>query len=208
MEGADVLVGCSVGGLVTRKMVASMADRPAIFALATPDPEISYHEARSVRDNEINNSLAFPFILRGALDVRATTINGEMMLAAARALAELAREELPRELAEAYGEQVMRFGLEHILPKPLDQRILFRVAPAVAQAAVETGAARLRLDPEQYRERLHRILSPAQQIVRAFIQRVRSGSCFRRATTSGSCGPARSSSTRRLPAPCSWAGGR
>jgi malate dehydrogenase (oxaloacetate-decarboxylating)(NADP+) len=183
MEGADVLVGCSVGGLVTRKMVASMADRPAIFALATPDPEISYHEARSVRDdlimatrrtdcpNEINNSLAFPFILRGALDVRATTINGEMMLAAARALAELAREELPRELAEAYGEQVMRFGLEHILPKPLDQRILFRVAPAVAQAAVETGAARLRLDPEQYRERLHRILSPAQQIVRAFIQK-------------------------------------
>ena len=202
MEGADVLVGCSVGGLVTRKMVASMADRPIIFALASPDPEISYHEARSVRDdlimatrrtdcpNEITNTLAFPFILRGALDVRATTINDEMLLAAARALAELAREDLPRELAEAYGEQVMDFGLEHILPRPLDQRILFRVAPAVAQAAVETGVAQRQLDPEQYRARLHRILSPAQQIVRVFIQKAqaspRSASSFRRATTSRS----------------------
>jgi malate dehydrogenase (oxaloacetate-decarboxylating)(NADP+) len=183
MEGADVLVGCSVGGLVTKKMVASMADRPVIFALASPDPEISYHEARSVRadlvmatrridcPNEISNTLAFPFILRGALDVRATTINDEMMLAAARALAELAREDLPKELAEAYGEQVMHFGSEHILPRPLDQRILFRVPPAVAQAAVETGVARLPLEPEEYRERLHRILSPAQQILRVFIQK-------------------------------------
>jgi malate dehydrogenase (oxaloacetate-decarboxylating)(NADP+) len=94
-----------------------------------------------------------------------------MMLAAARALAELAREDLPKELAEAYGEQVMHFGPEHILPKPLDQRILFRVAPAVARAAVETGVARQELDPGQHKERLHRILSPAQQIVRAFIQK-------------------------------------
>jgi malate dehydrogenase (oxaloacetate-decarboxylating)(NADP+) len=183
MEGADVLVGCSVGGLVTKRMVASMADRPVILALATPDPEISYHEARSVRDdlimgtrksdcpNEISNVLAFPFILRGALDVRATAINDEMMLAAARALAELAREDLPKELAEAYGEQVMHFGPEHIVPKPLDQRILFRVAPAVAQAAVETGVARQQVEPSQHRERLHRILSPAQQIVRVFIQK-------------------------------------
>jgi len=183
MEGADVFVGCSVGGLVTQKMVASMADRPVIFALASPDPEISYDEARSVRGdlimatrrtdcpNEISNTLAFPFILRGALDVCATTINGEMMLAAARALAELAREDLPKELAEAYGEQVMHFGPEHILPKPLDQRILFRLPPAVAQAAAETGVARRQLDPNQHRERLHRILSPAQQIVRAFIQK-------------------------------------
>jgi malate dehydrogenase (oxaloacetate-decarboxylating)(NADP+) len=183
MEGADVLVGCSVGGLVTQKMVASMADRPIIFALASPDPEISYHEARSVRDdlimatrridcpNEISNTLAFPFILRGALDVGASTINDEMLLAAARALAELAREDLPRELAEAYGEQVMHFGLEHILPRPLDQRILFRVPLAVAQAAVETGVARRQLDPDRHRRRLQRILSPAQQIVRVFIQK-------------------------------------
>jgi malate dehydrogenase (oxaloacetate-decarboxylating)(NADP+) len=183
MEGADVLVGCSVGGLVTRKMVGSMAARPVVLALASPDPEISYHEARSVRGdlimatrrsdcpNEVANTLAFPSILRGALDVRATTINDEMMLAAARALAELAREDLPKELAEAYGEQVMHFGPEHILPKPLDQRILFRVAPAVARAAVETGVARQELDPGQHKERLHRILSPAQQIVRAFIQK-------------------------------------
>ncbi len=183
MQGADVLVGCSVGGLVTPKMVASMAERPVILALASPDPEISYHEARSVRDdlimatrrtdcpNEVSNSLAFPFILRGALDVRATTINSEMMLAAARALAELAREDLPKELSEEYGEQVTRFGMEHILPKPLDQRILFRVPPAVAQAAVETGVARRQLDPDQHRERLQRILSPAQQIVRVFIQK-------------------------------------
>jgi len=183
MEGADVLVGCSVGGLVTRKMVASMADRPIIFALASPDPEISYHEARSVRDdlvmatrrtdcpNEISNTLAFPFILRGALDVRATTINDEMLLAAARALAELAREDLPRELGEAYGEQVMHFGLEHILPRPLDQRILFRVPPAVAQAAVESGVAQRQLDPDNHRGRLQRILSPAQQIIRVFMQK-------------------------------------
>jgi malate dehydrogenase (oxaloacetate-decarboxylating)(NADP+) len=154
MKGADVLVGCSVGGLVTQKMVASMAERPVILALASPDPEISYHEARSVRDdlimatrrtdcpNEVSNSLAFPFILRGALDVCATTINSEMMLAAARVLAELAREDLPKELSEEYGEQVMHFGREHVLPKPLDQRILFRVPPAVAQAAVATGVAR------------------------------------------------------------------
>jgi malate dehydrogenase (oxaloacetate-decarboxylating)(NADP+) len=154
MEGADVLVGCSTGGLVTQRMIASMADRPIVFALASPDPEISYHEARSVRDdlvvatrrsdcpNEVSNTLAFPFILRGALDARATTINDEMIIAAARALAELGREDLPKEMAEAYGAQVMHFGLEHILPKPLDQRILFRVAPAVAQAAIETGVAR------------------------------------------------------------------
>ena len=186
MEGADVLVGCSVGGLVTRKMVASMADRPVILALASPDPEIPYYEARSVRadlimatrrsdcPNEFSNTLAFPFILRGALDVRATTINDEMMLAAARALAELARESLPKELAEAYGEQVMHFGPEHILPKPLDQRILFRVAPAVARAAIESGVARRKVDPDQYRERLHRILSLAQQIVRVFIQKAQS----------------------------------
>jgi malate dehydrogenase (oxaloacetate-decarboxylating)(NADP+) len=135
MKGADVLVGCSVGGLVTQKMVASMAERPVILALASPDPEISYQEARSVRDdlimatrradcpNEVSNGLAFPFILRGALDVCATTINSEMMLAAARVLAELAREDLPKELSEEYGEQVMHFGGEHVLPKPLDQRI-------------------------------------------------------------------------------------
>jgi malate dehydrogenase (oxaloacetate-decarboxylating)(NADP+) len=183
MEGADVLVGCSVGGLVTQKMVASMAERPVILALASPDPEISYHEARSVRDdlimatrrtdcpNEVSNTLAFPFILRGALDVCATTINSEMMLAAARALAELAREDLPKELSEEYGEQVMHFGAEHILPKPLDQRILFRVPPAVAQAAAETGVARRQLDPDQHSERLERILRPAQQIVRVFIQK-------------------------------------
>jgi len=183
LEGADVFVGCSVGGLVTKQMVSSMAERPIIFALASPDPEISYHEARSARSdlvmatrrsdcpNEISNTLAFPFILRGALDVRATSINNEMMLAAARALAELAREALPKELAEAYGEQVLHFGMEHILPKPLDRRILFRVAPAVAQAAVETGVARSELDSDRHQERLRRILSPAQQIVRVFIQK-------------------------------------
>ena len=183
MEGADVLVGCSVGGLVTRKMVASMADRPIIFALASPDPEIPYHEARSVRGdlimatrrsdcpNEISNALAFPFILRGALDVRATTINDEMMLAAARALADLAREGLASEVAEVCGEQVMHFGPESILPKPLDQRILFRVAPVVARAAMETGVVRRQIDPDEYREGLHRVLSLAQQIVRVFIQK-------------------------------------
>jgi malate dehydrogenase (oxaloacetate-decarboxylating)(NADP+) len=186
MEGADVFIGCSVGGLVTRKMVASMADRPVILALASPDPEIAYYEARSVRadlimatrrsdcPNEFSNTLAFPFILRGALDVRATAINDEMMLATARALAELAREGLPKELAEAYGEQAMHFGPEHILPKPLDPRILFRVAPAVARAAIESGVARRKVDPDQYRERLHRILSLAQQIVRVFIQKAQS----------------------------------
>jgi malate dehydrogenase (oxaloacetate-decarboxylating)(NADP+) len=183
MEGADVFVGCSVGGLVSKKMVASMADRPIILAMASPDPEIAYDEARSVRDdlimatrrsdcpNEITNSLAFPFLFRGALDVRATTINDEMMIAAARALAELAREDLPREMVEAYDKRVLHFGPERILPKALDPRILFRVAPAVAEAAMKTGIARRQLDPEEYRERLHRILSPGQQIVRVFIQK-------------------------------------
>jgi malate dehydrogenase (oxaloacetate-decarboxylating)(NADP+) len=183
MKGADVLVGCSVGGVVTAKMVASMANRPIIFALASPDPEIPYHEARAVRDdlimvtrrsdcpNEITNMLASPFIFRGALDVRAATINDEMMLAAARALAELAREGLPSELAEANGTAATGFGMEYILPKPLDQRILFHVAPAVAQAAIETGVARRELHREDYVRRLQRIVSKDPEVVKFFIQR-------------------------------------
>jgi malate dehydrogenase (oxaloacetate-decarboxylating)(NADP+) len=186
VEGADVLVGCSVGGVVTARMVASMADRPVIFALASPDPEIPYHEARKVRDdlimvtrksdcpNEITNMLASPFIFRGALDVRAVTINDEMMLAAARALAELAWEGVPSELADADATPARGFGMEYVLPKPLDQRILFHVAPAVAQAAIETGVARRELDPEDYIRRLQRILSKDPQIVKVFIQRAQS----------------------------------
>jgi malate dehydrogenase (oxaloacetate-decarboxylating)(NADP+) len=183
MEGADVFLGCSVGGVVTRKMVMSMADRPIIFALASPDPEIQYHEARAVRTdlimgtrrgdcpNEISNILASPFIFRGALDVRATMINHEMMLAAARALAELGREDVPRELAETYGKQTTQFGMERVLPKLLDRRILSSVAPAVARAAIVTGVGRCELDFEEYVGSLRRIPSRSQQIVRVFIQR-------------------------------------
>jgi malate dehydrogenase (oxaloacetate-decarboxylating)(NADP+) len=155
MEGSDVFVGCSIGGLVTPDMVKSMADKPIIFAMANPDPEIGYHEARDARPdcimatgrsdypNQINNVLGFPFIFRGALDVRATSINEEMKVAATNALADLARAgDVPGLVLEAYGLDSLEFGPDYIIPKPMDPRVLIEESLAVAKAAMDTGAAR------------------------------------------------------------------
>jgi malate dehydrogenase (oxaloacetate-decarboxylating)(NADP+) len=151
---ADVFLGLSRGGLVSKDMIKAMAKDPIVFALANPEPEISYKEATSVRKdiimatgrsdhpNQVNNVLGFPFIFRGALDVRATTINEEMKLAAVKAIASLAKETIPEEVIEAYGEKNIMFGREQIIPKPLDPRLIYYVAPAVAKAAMDSGVAR------------------------------------------------------------------
>ena len=185
MEGADVLVGLSVRGLVTKDMVASMAPRPIIFALANPDPEITPEEVAEVRDdaimatgrsdypNQVNNVLGFPFLFRGALDVRARAINPEMMIAATRALADLAKAAVPQSVAAAYGGEVFEFGPEYLIPKPFDSRILLYVAPAVAKAAMESGVARQTIDIEQYEDRLKASLGPSGEVMRRLIDRAR-----------------------------------
>jgi len=153
LDGADVFLGLSVKGAVTPDMVRSMADRPIIFAMANPDPEITPPEAKAVRSdvivatgrsdypNQVNNVLGFPFIFRGALDVRATAINDAMKIAAARALAELARQQVPEEVAAAYGGKTPRFGEDYIIPAPFDPRLMEIVPAAVAQAAMDSGVA-------------------------------------------------------------------
>jgi malate dehydrogenase (oxaloacetate-decarboxylating)(NADP+) len=153
-KGADVFLGLSRGGLVNKEMIKKMAKDPIVFALANPDPEISYKDATSVRKdiimatgrsdhpNQVNNVLGFPFIFRGALDVRATTINEEMKLAAVKAIASLAKETIPEEVIEAYGEKNISFGRDQIIPKPLDPRLIYSVAPAVAKAAMDSGVAK------------------------------------------------------------------
>lgn len=154
MKGADAFMGCSARGLVSKEMVKSMGKNPIIFAMANPDPEIFPEEVEEVRSdaimatgrsdypNQVNNVLGFPFIFRGALDVRASKINEAMKLAAARALAALAKEEVPEEVKAAYGNQNFSFGKNYLIPKPFDKRVLTRVAPAVAKAAMESGVAR------------------------------------------------------------------
>jgi len=181
---ADVFVGLSVADLVTAEMVQAMAPRPIIFALANPNPEIPYPVARAARPdavigtgrsdfpNQVNNVLGFPFIFRGALDVGARRINDEMKLAAARAIAALAREDVPDQVRRAYGGEVLRFGPDYILPKPFDERVLLYVAPAVAEAAMASGVARHAVDLVQYREQLESRLSPSRSIVRHVIHRV------------------------------------
>jgi len=168
LEGADVFVGLSQAGLVTSEMVARMAPEPIIFAMANPDPEISPRDVRRVRDdaiiatgrsdypNQVNNVLGFPFIFRGALDVRARNIGEPMKRAATLALAELARrgEEVPKVVRDAYPSDAFDFGRDYILPKPFDPRILSYVAPAVAQAAMESGVARRKVDLVEYANRL------------------------------------------------------
>jgi malate dehydrogenase (oxaloacetate-decarboxylating)(NADP+) len=168
LKGADVFVGLSQAGLVTGEMAASMAPKPIIFAMANPDPEISPSEVRAVRDdaitatgrsdyaNQVNNVLGFPFIFRGALDVRAHSINEPMKQAAVAALAELARrgEAVPQVVRDAYPGENFDFGPRYIIPKPFDPRVLLYVAPAVAQAAMDSGVARRPLDIGEYEERL------------------------------------------------------
>ena len=160
LAGADVFLGVSTAGVLDADMVRSMAGNPLVMALANPDPEISYDEAKAARPdvivatgrtdypNQVNNVLGFPYIFRGALDVRARKINEAMKLAAAHALAELAREEVPAELAAAFGVDRLEFGPDYLIPKLTDPRLLGRVAPAVARAAVESGVAQRRPDIE------------------------------------------------------------
>ena len=178
LQDADVFVGLSVAGQVTGDMVKRMAPRPIIFALANPDPEILPAEVFAARDdaimatgrsdfdNQVNNVLGFPFIFRGALDVRARSITDNMKLAATRALAELAKEDVPESVARAYGEEAFRFGRKYLIPKPFDHRVLLWVAPAVARAAVEDGVARLELDHEEYRTRLEARLGRRREVMR------------------------------------------
>ena len=187
MAGADVFVGLSVGGIVSQEMVQSMGDNPIIFAMANPDPEIGYQEAKEARDdtvimatgrsdypNQVNNVLGFPFIFRGALDVRATEINEAMKRAAAEALADLARQDVPDAVVKAYGDQPLQFGAEYVIPKPLDPRVLFEVAPAVAQAAMDSGAARKDLDTEKYVERLEARLGKSREMMRVVLNKAKS----------------------------------
>ena len=183
MRGADVFIGLSVADCVTPEMLLAMAARPIVFALANPDPEIAYDLAvatrkdllmasgRSDYPNQVNNVLGFPFIFRGALDVRATTINEAMMLAASYALAGLARQDVPDSVRRAYGVESMEFGPQYIIPKPFDSRVLTCVAPAVARAAMETGVAQIQLDPDEYRETLERRLGKSQEIMRMIIHK-------------------------------------
>ncbi|MFC7202392.1 NADP-dependent malic enzyme [Haloferax namakaokahaiae] len=187
MEGADVFAGLSIGGIVSQEMVRSMANDPIIFAMANPDPEITYEDAKDARDdmvimatgrsdypNQVNNVLGFPFIFRGALDVRATEINEAMKRAAAEALAELARQDVPDAVVKAYGDHPLQFGPDYLIPKPLDPRVLFEVAPAVAQAAMTSGAARRRLDMNEYRERLEARLGKSREMMRVVLNKAKS----------------------------------
>jgi len=185
LEGADVFVGLSVGGIVTKEMVASMADQPIIFALANPNPEITPEEVAEVRDdaiiatgrtdypNQVNNVLGFPFIFRGALDVRARAINEEMKMAATRALAALAKEDVPEAVAAAYDQLTFRFGRDYLIPKPFDPRVLLWVAPAVAEAAMKSGVARIELDLDEYRHRLEARLGRTREVMRDFMIKAR-----------------------------------
>ena len=184
--GADVFIGLSVAGVMTADMVRSMASDPIVFAMANPDPEIPYDEARAARPdvivatgrsdypNQVNNVLGFPFLFRGALDVRATDINDAMELAAVRALAELAREDVPDAVLKAYGLDSLRFGREYLIPKPFDYRVLLRVPPAVAQAAMESGVARMPIaDFEAYRRKLETLISRRLELMRGLIDRAK-----------------------------------
>jgi len=183
MEKADVFLGLSVKGAVTREMVRSMAARPIVFAMANPDPEITYEDAKASRDdvimatgrsdypNQVNNVLGFPFIFRGALDVRATVINEEMKLAATRALAKLAKEDVPDSVCRAYGVARLGFGPDYLIPKPFDPRVLVWESAAVAEAAIETGVAQERVDIAAYRDQLERHLGRTHELARMMIHK-------------------------------------
>lgn len=184
VTGADMLVGLSVKGAFTAELLKLMNASPIIFPLANPDPEIDYDEAKAIRPdaivatgrsdfpNQVNNVLGFPYIFRGALDVGASSINEEMKVAAVKALAELAREDVPDAVIRAYGGKPIRFGIDYIIPKPLDSRVLLKVVPAVAEAAVESGVARGQL-PERsaYINKLEATLGPERELMRKIIIR-------------------------------------
>jgi malate dehydrogenase (oxaloacetate-decarboxylating)(NADP+) len=185
MDGADVFLGVSVKGAVTQDMVASMADNPVIFAMANPDPEITPEEAHEVRadaivatgrsdyPNQVNNVLGFPYLFRGALDIHARAINDDMKVACARALAELAREDVPDEVAIAYGRK-LSFGRDYIIPTPFDPRLIHRIPPAVAKAGMDTGVARRPIiDMDSYERSLKARLDPTASILDGLQARAR-----------------------------------
>ncbi|MEZ4742739.1 MAG: malic enzyme-like NAD(P)-binding protein [Bdellovibrionota bacterium] len=174
---ADAFVGVSGPGVLTAEMLESMAENPIIFALANPDPEISPELAKKVRPdaiiatgrsdypNQVNNVLGFPYIFRGALDVRAKTINEEMKHAAVKAIASLAKEDVPEEVMEVYKEsKTYSFGKDYLIPKPVDPRVLMMVAPAVAEAAIKSGVARISIDMDEYREQIEMILARQRKL--------------------------------------------
>ncbi|MFT4968802.1 MAG: malate dehydrogenase (oxaloacetate-decarboxylating)(NADP+) [Chitinophagales bacterium] len=186
MKGADVFLGLSKGNVVSQKMVKAMAKNPIVFALANPDPEIPYADAiaarkdiimatgRSDHPNQVNNVLGFPFIFRGALDVRATCINEEMKLAAVKAIAALAKETVPEEVNEAYSERNLSFGRELIIPKPIDPRLISRIAPAVAKAAMDSGVAKAPIkDWEKYDLELKKRLGLDNKLIKNITQRAK-----------------------------------
>ncbi len=180
LVGADAFIGVAVAGIVTKEMVQSMADQPIVFALANPDPEISYADAKAARDdvimatgrsdypNQVNNVLGFPFIFRGALDVRAAGVSEGMKIAAANALAQLAREPVPDSVLRAYDLEHLAFGPDYLIPKPFDPRVLWTVAPAVARAAVEEGLAGAPIeDFDEYRSALQARFSASHGLINA-----------------------------------------
>lgn len=184
--GADIFFGVSAKGALTAKMLKSMAKDPIVFAMANPDPEITPPEAKAVREdviigtgrsdynNQVNNVLCFPFLFRGALDVHASAINDEMKLAAIKALADLAKEEVPDTVRKAYGGEEMKFGREYIIPKPFDPRVLLHVAPAVAQAAMDSGVARKPItDMQKYVEQLEAMQGRSKEIMRTLINKAK-----------------------------------
>lgn len=186
LVGADLFCGVSAAGVLTQEMVKTMADRPIIFAMANPEPEISYPDAvearpdcimatgRSDYHNQVNNVLCFPFLFRGALDVRATEINTEMKIAAVRAIADLAKEEVPHRVLRAYGVERFEFGPKYLIPTPFDPRALMRIAPAVAKAAMATGVARKPIDDlQKYTEHLEATLGMSKAILRYIANRVK-----------------------------------
>jgi len=187
LDGADVLVGLSVAGAVTQEMIIGMAKDPMLFVLANPTPEIMPELIQEVRPdaiigtgrsdyvNQVNNVLGFPFIFRGALDVYATGINEEMKMAAAKALAQLAHEDVPDSVLTAYGKSSIKFGKDYLIPKPLDPRVLLWVAPAVAQAAMESGVARRQIDVNEYRQILIARQGASREVRQNIINRAKSG---------------------------------
>jgi malate dehydrogenase (oxaloacetate-decarboxylating)(NADP+) len=183
LKGADVFYGLSTKGTLKPEMLKSMAANPVVFAMANPDPEIDYDLAMATRDdvimatgrsdypNQVNNVLGFPFIFRGALDTRSSAINEEMKVAASKALARLAKAEVPDSVSRAYGGKRLKFGREYLIPTPFDPRVLYYVAPAVAKAAMDSGVARINLNIDEYRERLRRQTEPGRAVMSVAIHK-------------------------------------
>ncbi|MBI3543293.1 MAG: NADP-dependent malic enzyme [Deltaproteobacteria bacterium] len=187
IKGADVVVGLSAKGVLTQDMIKSMAKDPMVFAMANPEPEILPEEVHAVRKdaimatgrsdypNQVNNVLGYPFIFRGALDVSATQINEAMKMAAVRALAQLAKEEVPESVSRAYGNKTFKFGRDYLIPKPFDHRALLAVSPAVAKAAIDSGVAQKKIDVDEYRGSLEQLLGGAFTVMRSIKNRVKKG---------------------------------